>query len=314
MRVVYLLLILSLTSSVRAQFSPDGGQSGSIAIHKDSIEWEGFATAIDLEVGWLDAADTSLGRTDFFVRDAGIGAPNFQVQPLGDGGRATATFASPFADQLGYDFVVFENGFPTSDTSGFFELAFVEVSSNGVDFFRFPNTSLTLEADASGAFAELDSRLIDGLAGRFSAPYGAPFDLADLAIDPLLDLNAVRNIRVIDVIGSPDPAFAKTDTDGMIIIDPYPTPFNAGGFDLEAIGIIRSSEPSSTSTPIALTNTTETIAVRKGGSVLHANAQTQWVDQLGKISHQGQLAPQTEGFYFLSAHGNRSTWTRVFVH
>ena len=60
----------------------------------------------------------------------------FPVVSLGDGGSATLTFAQPLADVPGPDFAVFENAF----NGAFLELAHVEVSSDGVNFFRFPSS------------------------------------------------------------------------------------------------------------------------------------------------------------------------------
>ena len=57
---------------------------------------------------------------------------------------ATVTFASPIYNGEGPDFAVFENGFDIDDEYDptgvlhFLELAFVEVSSDGENFFRFP--------------------------------------------------------------------------------------------------------------------------------------------------------------------------------
>ena len=58
---------------------------------------------------------------------------------LGKGGSITLSFDPPVSNGDGWDFAVFENGF--EDT--FLELAYVEVSSDGVVFVRFDNASLT---------------------------------------------------------------------------------------------------------------------------------------------------------------------------
>ncbi len=314
MRIALLLPLLTMLASVNAQFSPDGGQPGSIAVHKDSVEFVGFATALEVELGWLDVADTTLGIIDFFVRDGGIGSPDLNVQPLGDGGMATATFSIPISDKQGADFVVFENGFATSDTTGFFELAFVEVSSNGVDFFRFPSTSLSTPEDFAGSFVELDSRLLDGLAGRFSYPYGAPFDLSDLPNSQLLDKSAVSHVRVVDVIGTVDSAFAKTDSDGMAVIDPYPTAFNSGGFDLDAIGVLHSKTISSTRSPSLATLANETMILRQGELLASLNEQSTWLDQCGKLCQTGRFAPRVSGFYFVDSPDEKIIWRRVWIY
>jgi hypothetical protein len=47
-------------------------------------------------------------------------------------------------------------------------------------------------------------------------------------------------VRVVDVVGSIDPAYARRDSDGRIVNDPWPTDFpiiGNGGFDLDAIGV-----------------------------------------------------------------------------
>ena len=53
-----------------------------------------------------------------------------------------------------------------------------------------------------------------------------------------LDINAISHIRIVDVVGSIDPLFANTDSYDRIINEPWPTAFDSGGFDLDAIGVI----------------------------------------------------------------------------
>ena len=282
-----------------AQFSPDGGQPGSIAIHSDSARWRGFATSAELDLGWLDIAQPSLGRLDVVVRDAVVGAPDGSAQPLGDGGIITVRFSEPFGDIRGYDFVVFENGFPTSDSTGFYELAFVEVSSNGTDFFRFPSQSLHEPDRFAGPFTELHSELLDGFAGRFSAPYGAPFDLSELPDDALLDKSAISHVRLIDVIGTADPAFAKTDDAGRVIVDPYPTPWGTCGFDLDAVGIL-AEEISFTINPPTKVESIQAISVLAGEVCEVATGEAIWLDVTGRMVHRGKSAPRVSGWYYLA--------------
>ena len=59
-------------------------------------------------------------------------------------GRITVTFDRPICDGDGADFAVFENGFLAGQDI-WAELGYCEVSSNGVDFARFPSVSLTPE-------------------------------------------------------------------------------------------------------------------------------------------------------------------------
>jgi hypothetical protein len=137
---------------------------------------------------------------------------------------------------------VFENSF--SDT--FLELAYVEVSSNGADFVRFPSVSLTQATTQVGGFGTLDPTNIHNLAGKYRGGFGTPFDLADLIplASPTLDLDSITHVRVVDVVGrinaAPgNPGYSPSlDADGRIINDPYSTPFPSGGFDLDGVGVI----------------------------------------------------------------------------
>ena len=149
------------------------------------------------------------------------------IVSLGAGGQITLSFANGIRDGDGFDFAVFENSF--SDT--FLELAFVEVSSNGRDFVRAPSASLT--DSPVGAFGLIDTRNIDGLAGKFRSGFGTPFDLADFPHEGELDKENVRFVRLIDIIGDG----SWRDSTGRPIYDPYPT-IGSAGFDLDAIAVL----------------------------------------------------------------------------
>jgi hypothetical protein len=168
-----------------------------------------------------------------------IGKADGRVVSLGDGGHITVGFRQSIFDGAGADFAVFENGFGLGGGLAYLELAFVEVSSDGVNFFRFDAVSLTQTSSQVGGFGGLDARELNNLAGKHLGGYGTPFDLAELSgVSPLLDVNAVQFIRVVDVIGSIDPSLGRRDSRGNLINDPYATPFSSGGFDLDAIGAI----------------------------------------------------------------------------
>jgi hypothetical protein len=157
----------------------------------------------------------------------------FPVVSLGDGGSATLTFETPFSDVPGPDFAVFENSF----NSVFLELAHVEVSSDGVNFFRFPSISLTQTTTQIPGYGTLDASNLFNLAGRAPGGSGTPFDLAQLRHHhPALDVNRVTHVRVVDVVGSLNPAHRTLDSLGNPINDPYPTDHEFGGFDLDAVG------------------------------------------------------------------------------
>lgn len=158
-------------------------------------------------------------------------------------GTITLTFPAPIRNFTGADFVVFENSLG-SRNSVFAELAYVEVSSDGVNFARFPSVSLNPEPSNPLAwqYAWLDPRKIFNLAGKHinsnGQSWGTPFFLEDLADDPmvtggLLDLNAITHVRIVDIPGSVD----FTDSEGNPIYDAWPT-WGSGGFDLEAVGVI----------------------------------------------------------------------------
>ena len=220
--------------AVFAQFSPIIGEEGCIAIHMDSPLFTSWAEKGELERGWMNIADTTLGKVTFGEIDFAYGAPDPAVLSLGDGGSATFFFQETLFDGEGYDFAVFENAFDNY----FLELAFVEVSSDGEHFFRFESQSVTSREAQLGSFDLLVTEKLHNLAGKYPAQWGTPFDLNELKDHPGLDINAISHIRIIDVVGSVDPLYATYDSYGRTINDPWPTAFEQGGFDLDAIGVM----------------------------------------------------------------------------
>ncbi|MCP4004659.1 MAG: PEP-CTERM sorting domain-containing protein [bacterium] len=163
------------------------------------------------------------------------GAPG-DIVSLGNGGTITLGFNGSISDGPGADFAIFENGFEyQGDIFG--ELAFVEVSSDGLNFAMFG--SISLNSGPLGDFDPVDVTNVHNLAGQFVAGFGSPFDLSDLSGDPLvlagqLDLSDVRYVRLTDVVGDG----STIDSAGNPIYDPFPTVFSSSGFDLEAVGVI----------------------------------------------------------------------------
>lgn len=155
----------------------------------------------------------------------------YDIITLGGGGSITLLFDLPIADGGGPDFAVFENSF----NDFFLELAWVEVSSDGTHFVRFPSWSLTDHLVPGYAVRSngVEATDIHGLAGKYRAGYGTPFDLADLPNDARLDKQNVRFVRIVDVIGDG----RCRDELNRPIYDPYPT-FGTPGFDLDAVGVI----------------------------------------------------------------------------
>lgn len=213
---------------------------------------------------------------------------NFDVLSLGEltqqeilqsasPGYVTLAFGDPNAPAVeaairnaaGYDFVVFENGMMSQITTTLgslqgqllAELAYVEVSSNGWDFVRFPSVCLT--PNRTGAYGTTETGNIHNLAGKHPNAYGictgTPFDLDDLADHPdvisgKIDLAAIRYVRIVDVPGSGNfcddaTQLVAPDTgpdwqnyvENHAVYDQWPT-WGSGGFDLEAVGILHEQQ------------------------------------------------------------------------
>ena len=227
--------------------APEAGEAGSSAIDKSStaiVAWaDGYTNmqyGTDVDDTWK-SPEKALGPAEGTSAD---------IVSLGRGGTITLTFPSGIGNRSGADFTVFENSF--SET--FLELAFVEVSSDGIHFVRFPNYSDTPEP--VGAFGDLWTCWIYNLAGKYKQGYGTPFDLEELRIAynaqlagksdfsvafaqqltnnfPRLDLNKITHLRLIDIVGDG----SVLDSRGRVIYDPYATTGSAG-FDLDAVGVL----------------------------------------------------------------------------
>ena len=240
--VVCLLIAMCIGSRADAQFAPIAGQAGSTAIHVDSSCFVSWAMSCSVQRGHVNISDPTFEFNGSVYASYGtdndvVGKPNGQLVSLGDGGVALLEFNPPIANGDSWDFAVFENAL--NDT--FLELAFVEVSSDGVNFFRFPAVSLTPTDVQTGPFGNTNAEKINNFAGKYRAPYGTPFDLSELPDDPLLDKYSVRFVKLVDVVGSINPDYATYDSQGNIVNDPWPTAFHSSGFDLDGIGVINNS-------------------------------------------------------------------------
>lgn len=236
--------------------------------------------AQDLNRGLIDPAQPFLGNASQGSLSNAIGAAdaNRNSPPadtgtvsLGDFGSIVVTFGTPIVNGPGLDFAVFENGSDFGEFGLGLELAFVEVSSNGTDFFRFQ--SVADDADDIRAFGSFGSRPdatgLNNLAGNqaldetfptINERFGTGFDLEDLVgqAGPDLDLNNITAIRIIDV-GGLDPevlatlvdaenepifsaaqvdALTSFDSEGNVILDSTGFSSPANGFDLDAVGAI----------------------------------------------------------------------------
>ncbi len=192
-------------------------------------------------------------------------------------GRITLVFGDPndsddpnhIRDVCGCDFVVFENAFLSTNNTGggsiagemFAELGYVEVSSDGVNFARFPSVSLT--SGLVGAYGTIEISDVFNLAGKHpnagGVCTGTPFDLSEIADDPnvvsgLVDINNISYVRIVDIPGS-----GNFRDDAVEYLDPCTWPnwesyglnhpiydawqtIQSGGVDLEAVGVLHSQE------------------------------------------------------------------------
>ena len=207
-----------------------------------------WASEIEVTRGYLNIQDTTItdkgsNKATFGVPENALGAStgnSLEVVSLGDSGVAILSFGNGkvITDRDGFDFVVFENGF--NETT--LELAHVEVSSDGINYYRFPSLSLTQTDEQITAFGTLDPALIYGLAGIHPVGVGTPFDLEVLADVQGLDIYAVSHVKIIDVIGAITGNSISYDTTGNVINDPFSTGFESGGFDLDAVGVINHTQ------------------------------------------------------------------------
>ncbi len=231
-RLQIMVSLLAVCSTAFAgPYAPPAGQSGSTAIYKDDAafvawadDYQDYIFGTNVDAIWR-TPENALGKAQGVV-GSGDGAVH-NIVSLGDFGEITLTFSRPIADGDGADFAVFEN----SLNDMFLELAWVEVSSDGVNFFRFSNDSLT--AGAVGAYGVVDATDINGLAGKYRQSYGTPFDLAELEGIEGLNIHGILYVRIVDVVGDG----TCLDSSGDPIYDPYPT-WGSGGFDLDAVGVI----------------------------------------------------------------------------
>jgi hypothetical protein len=229
--LLFPLAALALAGTAHAgPFAPAAGKPGSTAISKDSadiVQWatgyQDYLPGPNVPASW-QTPEKALGKA---VGDS------YHIVTLGDQGSITLTFDGYIYNGAGADFAVFENSFDDN----FLELAFVEVSSNGIDFFRFQAYSFT--PNPVGGYGSVDPTNIEGLAGKYRQGWGTPFDLDALAGTAGLDVNKVQYVRLIDIKGDGS-EFDSTPTvigGPLPIYDPYPTT-GSPGFDLDAVGVM----------------------------------------------------------------------------
>lgn len=247
---VFFLLFISSGLFAQCDYPPAAGVEGTTAIGKDSSIIVGWATQAEVVRGYLNITNSSLGYASAGLSSDATGkAMTNGVVSLGDSGYAILRFDGFINNGVGFDFVVFENSF----SDDFLELAFVEVSSDGVNYFRFPAISNTSTGSQTQTFGTTDAKCIHNLAGKYRLGYGTPFDLDELSGTSGLNIDSISFIKIIDVVGSIDENHGTKDSNGNIINDPWPTEFESSGFDLDAVGVIH-YEPVSAKELVAATD------------------------------------------------------------
>jgi hypothetical protein len=312
LRFIIRLFLFLCCIEVNAQFAPQAGEPGSDAISADDTRFVGWTTSCTVHRGYVKIDETALGRVDFGDERNALGkADGLQVVSLGDSGYATCTFNKPIRNGIGPDFAVFENGF----LPGFLELAFVEVSSDGVHFVRFPAVSLTPTDLQIGAFDLLQAAHIHNLAGKFVAGYGVPFDLDELKDAPGLDIELITHVRVVDAVGSVSPKWGSKDANGNMVNDPWPTPFPSGGFDLDAVGVLHFAETESFVYPTVL-NASMMLNITNSDNFFSGKLYTASGKELYKFSPKpkNKLPTLKAGIYILQLYGdNKKYMVRLLV-
>ena len=240
------LAFLVCSNVCLAQFAPDADTEGTTAIDMNSDSFVAWANNAEITRGYLNISDKSFeidgsNKASFGEVGNALGEANgnaSDVVSLGDSGVVVLTFNAPIVNGDGFDFAVFENSF----SNEFLEFAFVEVSSNGIDFVRFPSYSHTPTSNQTNGFGNTDPTKIRNLAGKYRSGYGTPFDLEELIDSANVDVNNITHVKIIDVVGSVDANFGTKDARDTLINDPFPTPFESGGFDLDAVGVIHTAD------------------------------------------------------------------------
>ncbi|HMM75563.1 MAG TPA: PEP-CTERM sorting domain-containing protein [Gammaproteobacteria bacterium] len=220
--------LLTSTAAIAGPFAPGAGVAGTSAIAKTDPAFVAWATSYS---NYQPGSGVDAGfRTPEKALGPAVG-DSFGIVSLGNAGSITLSFSGTLFNGPGWDFAVFENGFSNT----FLELAFVEVSSDGANFFRFPSFSFT--PSAVSAFGSIDPTNIDGFAGKYRQGFGTPFDLDVFKNAPGIDINAITYVRLVDVVGngSEFDSFPTSLGGPHPIYDPYPTTGSAG-FDLDAVG------------------------------------------------------------------------------
>lgn len=286
------------------------GSEGCQAIKYDDAAILGWATSCVVTRGYQNieqaGALASYGTDNDAVGPATDATTDAMVS-LGDGGYAVLTFGMPITNGEGYDFAVFENALNHT----FLELAFVEVSSDGEHFYRFPSVSNTQTEQQISNGGAVDATKINNLAGKYITGWGTPFDLEELDGYSNLDINNVTHVRIVDVVGSINPLYGTTDKNGHLINDPYPTAFNSSGFDLSGVAVMNGWTPTAVNNyqqeisfmaypnPCQNVLNVNNVAVNEPVSLFNAMGQQIWSGMTQDTYFQLDMQSYPAGIYML---------------
>jgi hypothetical protein len=179
----------------------------------------------------------------------GMSNGSLDMVVLGMGGSVTLGFDVVIVDGPGADFTVCENSFVFSG-GVFAEVAFVEVSTDGLSFARFPTRYAgpvgplpPFGVSPMGTFGGLCGGLpvIANVVTNSVSPFdpvvsgGESYDLAELASHPLVlsgvvDVDDINYVRIVDVIEG-----TSVDSFGALIWDHGGSTSSA---DIDAVSVI----------------------------------------------------------------------------
>ncbi len=243
------------------QFGGSAGSGGDVAVVYNSSNIKAWASGYtNYTVGTIENQVDDKWR----VPDNIVGAitkvePTEKVCTLGNGGSITLYFESGISNGEGVDFAVFENGFDEN----YLELGFVEVSSDGVNFVRFPNFYLGNDRVYEWLFmgnCDVLPTDVYNLASKYECGYGHGFDLQELVYAyeyinsancafsdeyieafllsyATLDINNINYIRITDIYGDG----TVKDTIGHSIFDPTGNQMSSPGVDLQGVAVLNTA-------------------------------------------------------------------------
>ena len=234
------LIMLMAYPALAGPYDEEGIAGDDPAIVGWADDYMDYYPAQDVDDGWKKPEKALGPAAGSHVDVVSLGeCPDAECEP----GRIILLFEPPIIDGQGPDLAVFENSFKQPGDKIFGELAYVEVSTDGETFARFNCRSLVTGPIAK--YGPIDPTDVYNLAGKhlngYGVSFGTPFDLAELASDPLVesgevDLSAIEYVRLIDIPGYGE----YEDSEGSLIYDPWPTTESAG-FDLEAVAVLNST-------------------------------------------------------------------------